>query len=111
MQRHFLLVALAAVGGMGFGLGPGGVLVGGGVMGLVVWGYGKALGALMGRGSRHLAMIFPFAKFLTLLGLGWLALSGTTHVPDPLGFAVGVTCFPVAVVWGTLRARGLDGTL
>ena len=112
MARHAGLVA----GGAAWGwwttrIGAWGVLLGGVVMALTVVSYGAGLGAVMRRGSRRLAMILLFAKFLLFLGLGWLALRGMGHAREAIGFAVGVTCFPVAVVWGALRARGIDGTL
>jgi hypothetical protein len=110
---HMVVVAAVASWAAWTGrLGPGGVLAGGGVMAFTVIAYGAVLGAVLRRGSRRLAMILLFAKFLLFLGLGWWAFVGTTRTgPDALGFAVGVTCFPAAVVWGALRARGIDGTL
>lgn len=80
-------------------------------MALTVVAYGAALGLVMRRGSRRLAITLLFAKFCGFLGLGWWAITATQHGPDPLGFAVGVTCFPFATIVGVLRARGIDGTL
>ena len=112
MLRHGLLVALTAmVGGASGRWGPGGVAVGGAAMGLAVAAYGAALGVVLRRSSGALAMILLFAKFLAFLGLGWLVLGGSMRGPDPLGFAVGVTCFPIATVWGALSVRGIDGAL
>lgn len=105
-----VMVVAAAAAATG-AVGPGGVLLGGGTLGLAVFAYGAALGLVMQRGSRRLAMTLLFAKFCGFLGLGWWAFSATQQGPDPLGFAVGVTCFPFATVVGALRARGIDGTL
>jgi hypothetical protein len=46
-----------------------------------------------------------FAKLAAVLGLGWLAFASGRGRPDPLGFALGVTCFPAAVVWDAVRGR------
>lgn len=55
---------------------------------------------------RRLAIGLLFVKLAAFLGLGWLAFaSGDEFRPDPIGFAVGLTCFPVAAVWEALRAR------
>ncbi len=83
--RHWALVALAAGGSSAAGRpGVGGVLLGGGLIGLSVLLYS-----------------------LAFLGLGfWAFASGREHRPDPIGFAVGLTCFPVAAVWEAMRVRG-----
>jgi hypothetical protein len=48
-----------------------------------------------------------FVKLAAFLGLGWvLFASGVEHRPDPIGFALGLTCFPAAAVWEAMRARG-----
>jgi hypothetical protein len=85
----------------------GGVLLGGGAIGLSVLLYAVALRALVGRVGPRLAIGLLFVKLLAFLGLGWWAFtSGREHRPDPIGFAVGLTCFPVAAVWEAMRVRG-----
>jgi hypothetical protein len=85
----------------------GGVLLGGGAIGLSVLLYAVALRALLGRVGPRLAIGLLFVKLLAFLGLGWWAFtSGREHRPDPIGFAVGLTCFPVAAVWEAMRVRG-----
>jgi len=85
----------------------GGVLLGGGAVGLSVLLYAVALRALLGRVGPRLAIGLLFVKLLAFLGLGWCAFtSGREHRPDPIGFAVGLTCFPVAAVWEAMRVRG-----
>jgi len=40
------------------------------------------------------------------VGLGWLAFTSRTVLrPDPIGFALGLTCFPLAAVWEAVRTR------
>jgi hypothetical protein len=106
--RHWALVLgaawLAAVAG---NPGAGGVLLGGGVIGLSVLVYAVGLRTVLRRTHPLLAIGLLFAKLAAFLGLGWLAFTaGREHRPDPIGFAVGVTCFPAAAVWEAMRARG-----
>lgn len=106
-----LAVAATALGAGTQWFGPGGTLLGAAAMGLALWAYGAVLAVVLRRGSPRLAMVLLSAKFLAFLGLGWLALGASRQGPDPLGFAVGVTCFPMATVIGALRTRGTDGAL
>jgi hypothetical protein len=107
-RRHWLLVAvttgLAAIAGRP---GAASVALGGAVIGLVVAAYAAAARALLRRGSRRLAIALLFAKLAAFLGLGWWALTrGHAARPDPIGFALGLSCFPLAAVWEAMRARG-----
>ena len=106
--RHWTLVALVAVAASAAGRpGAGGVVLGGGLIGLSVLLYAVGLRPLLGRVGPRLAIALLFAKLLAFLGLGWWAFaSGREHHPDPIGFAVGLTCFPVAAVWEAMRVRG-----
>jgi hypothetical protein len=106
--RHWGLVGvatlLAALAGTP---GAGGVLVGGMVIGLTVLAYAAAFNMLTDPKRRRLAIGVLFVKLAALLGLGWVVLgSGIEITPDPLGFAAGLTCLPVAAVWEAMRARG-----
>jgi hypothetical protein len=77
------------------------------VIGLSVFLYWIGLRSLVGRAGPHLAIALLFVKLLAFLGLGWWAFaSGRENRPDPIGFAVGLTCFPVAAVWEAMRVRG-----
>ena len=101
-----MLVAVSACASLIVGHpGLGGVLLGGGAIGLSVLLYAAGLGPLVRRRPR-LAIGVLFVKLLALVGLGWLAFT-SRHVlrPDPIGFALGLTCFPVAAVWEAVRAR------
>src|SRR5205823_5974471 len=81
--------------------------IAGGLIGLSVLLYSAGLRALLGRVGPRLAIALLFAKLLAFLGLGlWAFASGREHRPDPIGFAVGLTCFPVAAVWEAMRVRG-----
>ena len=106
--RHWGLVAAAAAVAWLVGTpGAGGVLVGGSVIGVSVLLYAVAFNFLTNPRRRRLAIGVFFVKLAALLGLGWLVLgSGIEITPDPLGFAVGLTCFPTAAVWEAMRARG-----
>lgn len=106
--RHWGLVALSTAVAAGLGRpGAGGVLLGGAAIGLSVLVYSVGLRAMMHRMRPRLAIGLLFVKLAALVGLGWLAFAaGRERHPDPVGFALGVTCFPVAVVWEAMRARG-----
>jgi hypothetical protein len=107
--RHWGLVAAAAAVFLAVGRGgrAGGVLLGGGAIGLSVLLYAAALEVLVRRASPRLAIGLLSVKLLAFLGLGWFAFAlGREHRPDPIGFAVGVTCFPAAAVWEAMRAKG-----
>jgi hypothetical protein len=56
-------------------------------------------------GRRRLAIGLLFAKLAAVLGLGWLTFASGSERPDPLGFALGVTCCPAAIVWEAVRGR------
>jgi len=100
-----MLVAAAGAAATAGGRG-GGVLLGGGVIGLSVALYALALDGLVRRRRTRLAIGILFVKLAALLGLGSLALASRRFHPDPIGFAVGVSCFPAAAVWEAMRARG-----
>jgi len=106
--RHWALVTAAAGGFLAAGRpGVGGVVLGGAVIGLSVLLYAVGLRWVLRRGHPRLAIGLLSVKLLAFLGLGWLAFaSGREHRPDPIGFAVGITCFPAAAVWEAMRARG-----
>jgi hypothetical protein len=104
--RHWVLVALAAGVALAVGTpGPGGVLLGGGMMGLSLALYTALFAMAVRGGRRRLAIGLLFAKLAAFLGLGWLAFASGSVRPDPLGFAFGVTCCPAAVVWEAVRGR------
>jgi hypothetical protein len=104
LARHLTLTACAVlcvtvVGGVG----PGGVVLGGGVIALSLWLYAALFQLTVRGGRRRLAITLLFAKLAAFLGLGWLAFASGSGRPDPLGFALGVTCLPAAVVWDAVR--------
>ena len=105
--RHWSLVAASVVAAYLVGRpGVGGIVLGGGVIGLSLVVYSVALRTLL-RGSRpQLAIGLLFVKLAAFLGVGWLALTSGGYRPDPIGFALGITCFPVAAVWEAVRVRG-----
>ena len=106
--RHWGLVgAVAILAALIGNPGVGGVLIGGAVIGMSVLLYTAAFGMLTNPKRRRLAIGVLFVKLAALLGLGWVVLgSGMQITPDPLGFAVGLTCLPAAAVWEAMRARG-----
>jgi hypothetical protein len=106
--RHWALVALAAGISVTIGRpGAGGVLLGGALIGLSVLLYVVALRSMLERRRPRLAIGLLSVKLLAFLGVGWLAFaSDREHRPDPIGFAVGITCFPAAAVWEAMRTRG-----
>jgi len=103
-RRHALLVAAAAGAAAALGRpGPGGVLLGGGAIGLSVVLYAAGFRAALGRGRPRLAIGILFVKLAALLGVLGLVFTARQPRPDPLGFAVGVSCFVVAAVWEALQ--------
>ena len=110
-RRHWALVAgcvgLSALTGSP---GVGGVLLGGGIIGVSVLVYAAGLGLLLRRTRVRLAIALLSVKLLLLLGLGWWAFTaGASSRPDPVGLALGLTCFPVAAVWEALGGQRRDG--
>ena len=104
--RHWSLVVIMTGAAAWFRVpGPGGVAVGGAMMGLSLALYVALFRLVVVGGQRRLAIGLLFAKLVAFLGLGWMAFASGSMQPDPLGFAFGVTCCPIAVVWDTLRAR------
>ncbi len=105
---HWGLLAVAAAAATVAGTpGVGGVLLGGGVIGLSVLLYAIGLRAMLKRTGARLAIGMLFVKLLAFLGLGWLVfVARRDWHPDPIGFALGLTCFPAAAVWEALRVQG-----
>jgi hypothetical protein len=104
--RHWALVAMTAAVAVSAGApGVGGVLAGGAMMGLSLALYAALFRVAIRGGRRSLAIGLLFAKLAAFLGLGWLAFATGSARPDPLGFAFGVTCCPVAIVWEAVRGR------
>jgi len=104
--RHWFLVVLTASIATIIGTpGPGGVLIGGAMMGLSIALYTALFQVAVRGGRRRLAIGLLFGKLAAFLGLGWLAFASGSVRPDPLGFAFGVTCCPAAVVWEAVRGR------
>jgi hypothetical protein len=106
--RHWVLVG--GVAGLALVVGwpgVGGVALGGGVIGVSVPIYAAGLRLLVRPGRRRLAIGLLFAKLSILLALGWLAFAAGArrYRPNPIGFALGLTCFPVAAVWEALRRQ------
>ena len=72
----------------------------------------------IGRAGRYYAVAFDFIGAI-LAGVfgGWFLdhRFGMNPYGTPLlvvlGVAAGVTCFPIATVWGALSVRGIDGAL
>jgi hypothetical protein len=104
--RHWALVVATTLAAAVLGMpGPGGVAIGGAMMGLSLTLYMALFRLVVRGGDRRLAIGLLFAKLAAFLGLGWLAFASGSARPDPMGFAVGVTCCPAAILWEALRAR------
>lgn len=104
--RHWVLVAAATATCALTGVaGAGGVAVGGAIMGLSLALYTTLFRLAVRGGHRRLAIALLFGKLAAFLGLGLLTFSSGSVRPDPLGFAIGVTCCPAAVVWEAVRGR------
>ena len=104
--RHWALVAATTAVALLVGKpGPGGVAMGGALMGLSIALYATLFELAIRGGRRRLAIGLLFGKLAAFLGLGWLAVTSGSVRPDPLGFAIGVTCCPAAIVWEAVRGR------
>jgi len=105
--RHWVLVgSLAVLAAVGARSHLWGIVVGGGAIGLSLFLYVAGFTVVLRRGSRRLAIGILFVKLVAFLGLGWLVFAASEELrPDPVGFAVGVSCMPVAAVWEAVRAR------
>ncbi len=105
--RHWALVGvLAGLAAVWARQHLWGLVVGGGAIGLSLFLYAAGFTLVLRRQSTRLAIGILFVKLAAFLGLGWLVFSASEELrPDPLGFAVGVSCMPVAAVWEAIRAR------
>ena len=104
LVRHWCLVAFMAVAVDAIrGYGAGGVFLGGGLIGLLVTLYETLYRAVVQNVRRRLAIGLLFGKVAAFAGLSWLAFTSKNLSIDPLAFAIGVTCLPMAVVWGGVR--------
>lgn len=104
--RHWALVALAAlVAAVAGRPGVGGVLLGGTAIGVSTFLHAAGFRVVMRRGSPRLAIGILFVKLAAFLGLGWLVFSSGEYRPDPMGFALGVSCLPAAAVWEAVGTR------
>jgi hypothetical protein len=100
-----LTLAFAVTCWLTTSLAASGVLAGGAVVLGSVWLLERLFDAAIVTGRRRLAMALTFVKLTAFLGLGWIAFTVPSWVPDPLGFAVGVSTLPVAAVWEALEVR------
>ena len=106
--RHWGLVGATAFVAAAAGRpAVGGVLLGGGAIGLSVMLYALGLGFVLRTGRPRLAIGLLFVKLAAFLGVGWMAFAwGGASRPDPIGLALGLSCFPAAAVWEAMRVRG-----
>ena len=105
-RKITLLVVVAAGGSLALGIPRWmGVLLGGGMVGTSLWLYGKLFDAVFRTGRRRLALGMTFVKLAAFLALGWWAMSRGAGAIDPLGFAAGVTCLPLAALWEALETK------
>lgn len=104
---HWALVAGAAAACWSGGLASPTAVVGGGALAGTL----TAVNAIAFRAAvRHRRSGVAFALFavktVLFVALGWLAFAaGPEYRPEPAGFAVGVTCLPLAALVEAWRAR------
>jgi hypothetical protein len=102
--RHWALTAIATATAWVLETpGAGGVALGGAMIGLSLALYAALFQVVVRGGRRRLAIGLLFGKLAAFLGVGWLTFVSGSERPDPLGFALGVTCCPVAVLWEAVR--------
>jgi hypothetical protein len=104
---HWVLVCAAVATAAALGRpSPTSVLLGGGAIGVLTWLNATAFRSVVVRQRRSLAMALLSAKVAAFLGLGWLAFAARAEYrPDPVGFALGISCLPAAAVVEALRVR------
>jgi len=103
-------LVLTAAGALALAVGRVGatsVLLGGALIWANVWLFKQLFGFLVRRqpARQRLAIALLFAKLPLLWGLFWLVARVRLIVIDGVGLAVGVTCFPMAVVLVALAWR------
>jgi hypothetical protein len=57
------------------------------------------------RPNPRVAIGISSVKLLASLLLVWWVMTYAGWRPDPVGFAIGVACFPVAALWDALRTN------
>jgi hypothetical protein len=85
-----------------------GALLGGALIGLSFATFWIVARAITDPGRRKLALVLGVLKVSLYLGLSAAVLSGRV-VADADGFALGVTCFPLATLAVTFRSQVLLG--
>lgn len=107
VQRKLVTLAIVALVGSAIAGVPhwGGVLLGSGMVSASLWLHGRLFDAVFRKGRRRLALGLTFVKLAAFLALGWWAMSRGAGAIDPLGFAVGVTCLPLAALWEALTTK------
>jgi hypothetical protein len=108
VQVKLLLLGVATAS-LGLLLRPSlslGIVVGAGFVSMSVWLYARLFDAAIRTGRRRLALGLTFVKLAAFLALGWVAMSWGAGSVHPLGFAIGVTCLPLAALWEAWRAKG-----
>ena len=107
VQRRVLVLGVASAGlcWLTGWLGPGGVAAGATVILVSLWLYRQLFLVAIIQGRRRLAIALSFVKLAGLLILGWWAFSSPAWAPDPVGFAVGVSCLPAAALWEAYETK------
>lgn len=98
LHVSFVLAGAAVLPERSGGIVLGGIAIGGAT--LLFWAIGRALVVGARRSTLAVLSTLKVSAYLLLVGAafsGWLRVDG-------LGFAIGITCFPTAVVVGTLYA-------
>lgn len=106
LARLAVVVAILVLASLPFDRGLwSGIVVGGALIGGSTAVYAIGLLPLVKRGSTTLAIGVLFVKLAALLAVGWAVISRDSYGIDPIGFAVGVTCMPIASVWEAMAKR------
>lgn len=104
--RHALLVLLAAVALAAIRMEAAlGAIVGGSVIGGSVLLNTLTFHFAVRRPNARVAIGISSVKLLASLLMVWCLMTYAGWRPDPVGFAIGVTCYPVAALWDALRTK------
>lgn len=82
-----------------------GALVGGAVIGASVLLNTLTFHFAVRRPNARVAIGISSVKLLASLLMVWCVMTYVGWRPDPAGFAIGVTCYPLAALWDALRAK------
>ena len=105
LRHAALVIASAAILSTVRRRSAAGALVGGAVIGGSVLLNTLTFHFAVNRPNPRVAIGISSVKLLASLLMVWWVMTYVGWRPDPVGFAIGVTCYPVAALWDALRTK------